>query len=217
MCFINDAKSYHLDWYHAMFFYHISGLGTRTEDSVEQRMFPKLSRNGATHAAEDITSILEELAEYIPFLDADVVSSKDLRYGPVAEMYLHPSGGHEICSARGGWMLDDLLEKKTGALVSYLTCLEINVLRGAMILGKYDNIFANQYEAKLCFMDSFSDVEKVVVNNFIFKIFHLSNMSPIFVKHLRHYIDTCFATFLLWLDLVSRHHCYNYAVVIKIN
>jgi hypothetical protein len=52
----------------------------------------------------------------------DDPSSKDLRYGPVSILIiLHPEGETDITTARGGWMVDELLGKQTGALAFYLT------------------------------------------------------------------------------------------------
>ena len=117
-------------------------------------------------------------------------------------LYLHPSGGHEVASARGGWMLDELLEKKTGALCCYLTCLEINVTRGYHILGKHTNIRRTAKEPNLVFLNSGSQEFTTNIDNFLFRILHLSKRSPIFQTHLKHMVRTCFASVLVWIDQV---------------
>lgn len=121
MAFVNDALGYKLDYFHAMFFYLASGNGIVGPSDSQQRIFPHLSRNNAAIAAKDISVILKKCYGKVDGLHAGP-TSKDLRSGPVVHLFMHPQGGVEICAARGGWMIDDLVKEKTGALIFYLTC-----------------------------------------------------------------------------------------------
>ena len=105
MAFVNDALVYKLDYFHAMFFYLVSGKGIVGQDDIPQRMFPHLSRNNAANAANDISLLLKKLYGKVEGLHAGP-TSKDLRSGPVVHLFMHPQGGVEICAARGGWMID---------------------------------------------------------------------------------------------------------------
>jgi hypothetical protein len=137
-------------------------------------------------------------------------SSKDLRSGPVAMMYIHRDGGVEVCAARGGWMVDDVLEKKTGALVFYLTVQEVAVIQGGRILSGHKNIERLQTEPKLVFMNASNSV---MVGNFIFRLFSLNDRHSRFTKDLKYLLRTCFATFLLWLREVTLY--FNYVVYLN--
>ena len=163
MNFSNDANSYKLDWFFAGFMYFVSGRGIAGPDDKAQFIFPKLANNEAANAADYISQLLKRYHGVIADVLEDI-SSKDLRYGPVAIIYLHLFGGLEICSSRGGWMPDDVLDKKAGALVHYLTMIEVQVAQGGRILGGWDDIQKTQVEPKLIAI--VTEANKLKIKNF---------------------------------------------------
>jgi plasmid stabilization system protein ParE len=105
-----------------------SGKGVKSAADTEQRIFPHLGRNNGERAATDISEMLQKCANIQDTHLHPDVSSKDLRSGPVAILYRELNGGVEITAVRGGWMIDDFLEKRTGALIFYLEVLELQVV-----------------------------------------------------------------------------------------
>ena len=200
MGFVNDRKSYALCFFFNMCFYLASGKGIVHDADARQSIFPDLGRDGGKHAADDITKMLRKFVGVSNLGIHDDPSSKDLRYGPVTMMMLHPQGGAEIATSRGGWKMEDVFEKKIGALVFYLTVLEQQVIQGGKILGGYDDIYMDHMEPKLSFL---CDDNRQLIDNFLYELFRLADRSPIFFnKNIQPMLHTCFASFLLWLKEV---------------
>jgi hypothetical protein len=199
MAFVNDNKSYLMDFFFAIFMYLTSGLGIKPPSDSQQRIFPHLGRNNAERSATDISEMLQKCATIEDTGLLPDVTSKDLRSGPVAILYRELDGGVEITCARGGWMIDDVLEKKTGALIFYLEVLELRLVQGAFILGEHDNINKAHFTASMSAI--YTEENKTKIDNFIFKLLHIAKRSLRYQSnYLKPMVETCFATFLMWLE-----------------
>jgi hypothetical protein len=200
MLFVNDSRSYKFDVLFALFFYLASNRGISVASNNLQLIFPTLGRDNGRYAADDISKIIKKLVPYVDSLCEDQ-ASKDLRYGPTNIIMLAKGGSSDLAAARGGWMSDDVTERKTGALVYYLTCLETHVVRAGHILAGREIIDKTYSNPRLVV----SEEESIQIERFLFELFNLAKRHEMFIKDkdLKQMQRVCFATFLLWLDKVS--------------
>lgn len=216
MSFFPDALSYEMCFFHSLFCYFSSGRGTVSVEEAVHRVFPNLSASDAKYAATILTKYLRALVGVVEGLNEES-ASKDFRYGPANELYVHPEGGSEITGARGGWGLDVINASKgnqTGAMVNYLTCLGVMICKAGRILAGYQNC-AHVYAPPCChFINASNEVQ---ICNFLSHVLYLHKRHPKFnplTGEMKKVTFIAFACYLMWLEKVVAVNIFNIIIFI---
>ncbi len=196
MSFCNHKESYDLCPIFSLFMYMISGIGTSVQYD-KQYVFPSLS---PSNAAGTIPKILRSGLNNVSGVQKDL-SSKDLRYSAANTMLLN--AGMEVCVALGGWGIEVMTDRKTGAMHVYILVLFLLICQGSRVLCKWSN-YKKAYAApslESVRLSLHAD-HRIRLNNLLIDLMHLGERGHRFQPQssnnvLWPFVEASFATYLV--------------------